>query len=276
MSNRVVKLLLLSALVLPMGDQLKAQEDVAVSAERLRSRMRPIVFVIGCPRPPTTHADLVAKWETMRSRFLDAGYPGEYLNVWSQPDPLCGSATIASEALGDFIREIRRKFRKQVDLVTHSQGALKARWYIKENYGLHIRKVVFLAPGHHGTEFAQIVLGVPSPTYDGGKELFPPYACEGQSLNDVQFKLNGCLTATGRTVYRDETPFGRRIDYLNIYIDNDQVIIPMEAACLNQAHQNDCSDPVNVPVTMGGVDPHDQILQDEGVFSLILLHLLHR
>jgi len=84
----------------------------------------------------------------------------------------------------------------------------------------------------------------------------------------VQFFLNGCLSEDGRTSDEDETPFdvdeGGHIRYLSVWNDQDDLVSPPQASCLNQAEQNDCSDPVNLRFSIAAMT---ELVPGSGIYS---------
>src|SRR4029079_11051428 len=83
-----------------------------------------------------------------------------------------------------------------------------------------------------------------------------------------QFYVNGCLTADGKSVDEDETPFGvedgGHIRYLAIWNDLDDLVSPPEGSCLNSKFQGDCSDPVNLGFTVTAMT---ELIPDSGTYS---------
>jgi triacylglycerol lipase len=223
----------------------------------------PIVFVHGFGFSP---------FGTMVDRFRAAGYPDSYLRLISFSEPFGSNLKNVLE-IEAFVETVRRETgAERVDMIVHSMGGLSSRLYLKNRAGwLYVRDYVALAGANHGTGVANLA---PS---DGAREMRPAYACWGETLNDVQPELNGCLTDDGRTVDADETPYGIEdggpISYLSISSEQDEIIIPSESSCLNQSFKNDCSDPVNVRVSWLG---HGTILGDQHVFDLAIEHLRKR
>jgi hypothetical protein len=139
-------------------------------------------------------------------------------------------------------------------------------YFFKEGTG-DVRDFVSVGGVHHGTEgglfaelganFWQEQFGGP-PWFEGIHELNPSYACAGQSYGaagghgfptlDIQLTVNGCLTPTGRTTFKDETPGSVR--YVSVWNTIDDIIIPQQSACLDMKKQNDCSSPINKSVTV--------------------------
>ena len=238
----------------PTGDV--STEDIGVGGG-----IDPIVFVPPCPPPGMDYAAVSTAFNPLIQMFLDRGYPAAYLNNWV-PNvglPVCYGTYDLAAGLSDYVDQVLAATnRPRVDIIGASGGPLTARLYISAMGGnKYVRDFVSVAGPNHGTEFGinggplQDAFGAPS--YEQLKETSPPYACEGETYfgqsDDVQFALNGCLTPTGRTVNRDETPNGG-VDYLSIRNTLDDQIFPNESACLNQKFQNDCSDSkVNVAIT---------------------------
>ena len=236
-------------------------DETSVEDFDLRTPRNPIVFVPPCPPPGVDYAVVSTAFNPLIEMFRDRGYPESYLNNWipNVGPPVCYGTYDRAAGLSDYIDDVLDATgKRRVDIIGASGGPLTARLYIRAFGGRrHVRDFVSVAGPNHGTEFGinggplQDMFGAPS--YEQLKETYPPYACEGETYfgesDDVQFALNGCLTPTGRTVRRNETP-GKKVKYLSIRNTLDDQIFPNESACLNQKFQNDCSDDkVNVTVT---------------------------
>jgi hypothetical protein len=274
---------LLAALVLvSTGAACAVEEEVADLEEIETFPLRvPIVLVPGCAPPPLTNAQGAAVMNSFRDFFLAKGYPASYVNVFVLPGATCHSIVDWGAELGAFVNQVRAATgRYRVDIVAHSMGPMGARWFVQNGGRWVVRNFVQLSGANHGSHIglqlgmAQDVFGFPS--YQAAKEMYPPYACQGESTTaDVQFNLNGCLTPTGRTVWRDETPYalfsGEQlgfIRYLNIWNPLDEIIQPPTSSCLNQDFVDDCSDPVNEEWVVEAAPPiiaHQKILSDVGV-----------
>ena len=190
----------------------------------------------------------------MVEHFKTRGHPDSHLRRFVASGPPCDSTVTQARELGAFVDSVRAATgARTVDVVAHSMGALTTRLFL-QNAGDRVDGFVSIGGANHGSGVAhagvewQARFGAPA--YEGAKEMAPPYACEGETLQaaDVQFQLNGCLTAGGRTVAVDETP--RRVRYLSIWNELDEIVDPPQSACLNQRFQGDCGDSVNVSVTV--------------------------
>ena len=220
----------------------------------------PIVFVAPCPPPGTDYPTIAGVYGPFIDFLRTQGYPESYLNNWvpSTGSPVCYSTFTLAAALDPFVDQVLAATGKsKVDIVAASGGALTGRLWLNDasNHD-KVQDFVSVNGVNHGSVFTeiggelQIALGAPN--YEQMKELFPPYACEGETFfgqsQDLQLAVNGCLTASGRTVARDETPGSA--NYLAIRNTLDEQVIPGEAACLDQGFQNDCSGSVNVAVSV--------------------------
>lgn len=222
----------------------------------------PVVFV---------HGFMLSPFGTMVDRFKEAGYPEEMLWRIDYSDPYGSNLANVGE-LRAFVAEVlNRTGAARVDLVVHSMGGLSSRLYLHAGGDAFVRDYVGIAGAFHGTDVAYLTWS------DGAKEMRPPYACQGGSLNDVQFRLNGCLTSQGRTYFVDETPFGVEeggpVSYLSISSEQDEFILPTHSSCLNQRWRGDCADAVNVRLNLLG---HATILTDRGVYERTVAHLRAR
>ena len=216
----------------------------------------PIIFVHGCSPAEFDDAHSATFFNAMKDHFRALGYPESHLVSFINSGPRCDSNDAFAVQLSDLVQDtLDATGSERVDIVSHSMGALSARNYIAQ-YGGHsyVRDFVSVAGGNHGGIGAaqalvnQLQFGAPA--YEGMKEMFPPYACNGGSLGaaNVQFELNGCLNLLGRSVFRDETPFEPEVAYKAVWNSLDEIAAPGQVGCLNSARQLDCASPVNVQV----------------------------
>lgn len=233
--------------------------DPSLDQAEYAGGLDPVVFVHACPRPPNTEAAATQFFGPMKTFLSGKGYPSAYLNQFLHVGPVCESAIDQAAQLADFVDSVRAATgAPRVDVVAHSFGAFVTRLYLAQGGNRYVRDFVAIGGPNHGTFAAaqgltwQDLYGYPA--YEGVQEMYPPYACAGQTYMgsaDVQAVMNGCLTPTGRTVWVDETPNGG-VDYLSIRNTLGQEVQPLESACLNQRYQNDCSDTdVNKVVSVG-------------------------
>jgi pimeloyl-ACP methyl ester carboxylesterase len=232
----------------------------------------PLVFAHGCPPPPLTSAEDsgIFSGDTQNAPgivdfFAERGYPDSHLNRFLYDGPVCPPNREYAAQLGDYVAGvIAATGSERVDILGFSMGAVATRIYIKDGGADFVSHFVSMAGASHGSVLAGMVGEAGRedsdfPCYEGALEASPEYACDGDSpaMEDIQAYLNGCLTEDGRTVDEDETPFdideGGHIKYLSIWNEKDDLVIPQEAACLNQSFQNDCSDPVNHMVSVEAV-----------------------
>ncbi|HVC94350.1 MAG TPA: alpha/beta fold hydrolase [Pirellulales bacterium] len=91
-------------------------------------------------------------WVDLQPRLQAAGRQVAYFNY-----PNDQSIAQSGELLADALRTLRREHTGlRVDLVTHSMGALVARWFVEgPDYVDGVRRMVLLAPPNHGTTFAR-------------------------------------------------------------------------------------------------------------------------
>ena len=264
-------------------------DDPELIAIESRSSRVPIIFVHGCTPPDATDDVAVLLWEPMAQYFLSQGYPENYLVRFLNRSAQCTSNVSFAIQLAVLVARVKAQTHSsRVDIIAHSMGSLAIRLYIRFGGAHNIRNFVGIAGANHGTDGGifrpealkwQDMFGG-YPWFEGVHEMVPPYACRGQTYQhsaDIQFIVNGCLTPTGRSVFTDETP--GNINYLSIRNTEDEVVVPVESACLNQRFQNDCSDTnVNAAVTVPAgecfYDPssfcpaHVTALWDPGVVNM--------
>ena len=263
------------------GDQSGGSYD----SESLNAgRRNPVIIVHGCPPPPEeANSDELILTVPLVDHLVANGYRANRVFQWASAGALCGSTIAQAGELALFARDVRvATGSRQVDIVAHSMGALTARAYAKVAPS-RVDKLVTVAGANHGSAIAgagvelQAIFGAPS--YEGMKEMFPPYACQGETVDaaDVQFALNGCLTPIGRSTFRDETPGS--VEYLSIVNALDEIIQPFDSACLDQRFLGDCTGWVNeiVAVPAGACwwadEPcpgHGRVLWDPGVMDQVL------
>ena len=247
------------------------------------SCMEPVIWVHGCPPPEIDAATASHFADVQKQVFLEAGYPAEYLHSFVFEGAKCDSNIEYAAQLSDMVFDVLDQTgAARVNIVAHSMGALASRVYIAAGGYRYVRDFVSIGGGNHGSEVAgqgaawQEMFGWPN--FEGAKEMFPPYACWGESSNgeswDAQYWVNGCLAPWGRWEWADETPADDQVDYLSIWNTVDEFVVPQEAACLNQSFANDCSSSVNQAVTVPpgpgpcgpmGCPAHVTIMWDPGV-----------
>jgi len=263
--------------------------DVTVSSSFNPRTGLPVIFVHGCTTPDATDAQAVTLWDNMKSSFATRGYPSNYLVTFLNQEEQCTSNARMAAQLSTLIDQtLAATGKKQVNIVAHSMGGLFTRYYFATQGTSKVAALVTLGGAHHGTaplaidpleamQWQDAFGGYP--WFEGVQEMYPPYACAGQTWQgsqDVQFAVNGCLTPTGRKVKRDETPGSVR--YLSIRNTMDEIVDPVPASCLNQNRQNDCSDStvndvVTVPPGPGpsicamGCPAHLTMLFNDGVIQ---------
>jgi pimeloyl-ACP methyl ester carboxylesterase len=252
--------------------EMTEEDEVDIESEQLESgggfSGDPVIFVHGCTPPGFTDEESAHDFDDMVAYFAARGYPADHLVLFQNMEEQCTSIVRYAAQLHQLINDtLAATGKNKVDLVGHSMGAVAVRAYFEKKGTSKVRDFVSLGGVQHGTEGGLFVeldalhwqnaFGG-YPWFEGIHELFPPYACAGESWGasggdgfptlDVQVKLNGCLTPTGRTIFQDETPGNVR--YVSVRNTLDEIVVPVEVACLNMQHQNDCSSPINKVVTV--------------------------
>ena len=189
-------------------------------------RQSPVLFVHGWNSNG-------AIWGTMMERFVADGYPAVELFSWTYDTSR--SNAITAQALGAKVDEILAATgASKVDIITHSMGALSARYYIRNlGGGSKVDEFVSLGGPNHGTNTA--------------------FLCSQASC--VEMRPNSSfLTTLNR---KDETP-GKVIRYATWWSACDQVINPQRSTILSGATntQTACLD-------------HSSLYQDAGVYSMV-------
>jgi len=207
----------------------------------------------------------------MRRRFKSEGYPDDRLFAITFTDSSGTNVVNARDELPPFVADVlARTGADKVDIVAHSNGGMATRlWILQHGGGALVRDYVSLSGTHHGTQMACIGgwMG------EAAREQCPPYAGQAESVNGVQWALNGDPDV--RDV--DETPFGVEdgggIYWNALWTDSDLIDVPPHTCCLNQAWRGDCSSPVNIRFSGVG---HIEMASDPNVFAvtreLVRLH----
>lgn len=148
-------------------------------------------------------------YATLATRLRDDGYR---VQVFDLPDFGIGDIRTSAQRLATKVEQVRAQFGvEHVDLIGHSQGALAARWYIKELGGhAHVDSMISLAAPHHGSieaNIASFLLGLGT--------CFGSLACQQMSIgSDFLAALNDGDDTIGD------------VDYTNFVTVLDQLVIP--------------------------------------------------
>jgi len=220
----------------------------------------PVIFIHG-------HGCGVKYWDTFIKYLIRSGYPENYL-MKIQLKPNDGSNIEAAEkqiapAVEHFLDSINNKLRdsynnvglkRKVDIISHSMGALSARWYAAKIRPERVRIWISLAGANHGTSAS---CGYEDP---GSDDMCPAFA---KSLKEsyVQFQLNGMPNFPDI----DETPYGigkdkvgvksfppgnlRKILYITVRIKADEIIMPETSALLDGCGGINLKVPDNINAT---------------------------
>jgi len=274
------------------GCAVEGDEDASLDELEVVGGIDPVVWIHGCNPPFVTPEQTSHFTDPQRAFFASKGYPENYLFRFVAQGPWCNSAIDNAEQISDFVDMVLAQTgRPRVDMVAHSING--ARLYLLQGGNRKVRDFVSIAGANHGAETAIQALGLRAafgyPFYEGLKEMYPTYACQGQTLGgaaDIQAATNGCLTPTGRTVNMDETINGG-VDYLTIRTPYDEQAVPAHTTCLNQDFIGDCSDtdvnkevqalpdptgPCPIP---GGCPAHVAMLYNPTVMQMVYNHLSH-
>jgi pimeloyl-ACP methyl ester carboxylesterase len=255
----------------------------------------PVFFVHG-------HKCSAKDWNRMISYLVRSGYPRQYLKA-IQLHPNDGANIEAAEkqiapAIEEFLGTINEYLKKEhpeiplktkVDLISHSMGALSARWYTVKVRPDRVRVWLSLVGVNHGTDALCGASG------RGGAEMCPAYA-KSREESFIQYELNGAPVADV-----DETPYGigkdspgvdrvapdenRRILYVTVRVASDIFIKPGDSATLDGAGDIDIlipeklqaqqTSPGNILVT-APLD-HDGLLKNNDLLKLVknILDIIH-
>ena len=248
----------------------------------------PVFFVHG-------HNCKATNWEPMISYLTKSGYPRKFLKA-IQLSPNVGSNIKAAEkqiapAIEKFLESINEEIKDnhsgmqlktKVDLISHSMGALSARWYAAKVQPDRVRVWISLVGANHGTDPLCGASG------QGADDMCPAFA-KNKEESLIQYELNG----EPHVADIDETPFGigkdsagvnsvisdksRRILYVTVRVASDPWIKPGTSAFLDGAggikiiipeklRARETS-PGNVLVT-NRLD-HDGLLKERSIFLFV-------
>ncbi len=240
-------------------------------------------------------------WKPIISFLMKAGYPKKYLRA-IQLRPNNGSNIVASEKqlapeIEDFLKSINEFVQKKrlnvssktkVHLISHSMGALSARWFAAKVRPDRVRLWISLGGASHGSN---VLCGYAG---QGADDLCPAFAKNGkESL--VQYQLNGRPYAPDI----DETPYGigkdslgvrsippdqpRSILYVSIRTSPDKWIKPEDSPILDGA--GGLSIPIPKDVKAEETSPgnilmtnrvgHDAMIADRNTLRLVEIILGH-
>ncbi|WP_438817281.1 esterase/lipase family protein [Streptomyces actuosus] len=187
----------------------------------------PVIFVHGLSSSAGT-------WDTWVSKFKSDGYSSSELYTWSYSWSQSNKTTAAQ--LATKVQQVLAQTgAAKVDLVTHSMGALSARYYLKNLGGTaYVDDFVSTAGVNHGTDVSALCAWL----YTSCKEM-----TSGSSF----------LTALNSG---DETP--GNVDYAAYWSNCDAAINPDSSAKLAGA--------TNVLV---GCISHTHMNEDSGVYSQV-------
>ncbi len=252
----------------------------------------PVFFVHGHGMGPESFHSII-------SHLAASGYPRPYLRaIRLVPDK--GSNIRAAEeqiapAIEAYLAEINDMLKRKaghipkknkVDLVSHSMGALSARWYAARIRPERVRTWVSLGGANHGTNVLCLFFD------EGAADMCPAYA-RSEKQSRIQFLLNG--DPQKRDV--DETPYGlgrdsatvktmppdstRSILYVSIRTTPDIWMKPEDSPVLDGAGGVDGLVPTGLRaeetspgnILMKNRIGHDEMLNDPEVARLIA-HIL--
>jgi pimeloyl-ACP methyl ester carboxylesterase len=267
---------------------LTAASQQVSSAEILPDFSRtPVVFVHGHGMGP-------GDWDDMIRRLVALGYPREYLHAVEIRPSVMGNVAAAENVIDPAVTRLLDVARdaasdagyvdmnlQNVDIVSHSMGAVSSRWYAAKIRPDRVRVWISIGGANRGTDRLCAF------SDEGAADLCPAYATDPSS-NSVQLSLNGLPDDPS-----DETPWGtgpdpeivdrvphdaiRRISYFTIRIDPDAWIRPASSATLRGAGDETCSAPEIASVEMTGCGnfliltgtSHDDMPKDEAIIALV-------
>lgn len=172
-------------------------------------------------------------WKNMAAylsgKNLDA-VPGTY-----NPPPPDSWIQVMAATLGDDIENLLTEYREQgikierVDIVCHSMGGLISRWYIDNNLGEGVRKLVMLATPNHGVDDWHRVTRVIASGWSGS-HLFSGAQLNADSnffaeLNTYEVEMNHLIPSVEYANIIGRASCGRFCP--------DDAVVPIASAHLN-------------------------------------------
>jgi triacylglycerol esterase/lipase EstA (alpha/beta hydrolase family) len=207
------------------------------------SRHEPVLLVHG------TGLDAAQSWSWNYAKALPAaGYDVCSVDL---PGFAMGDIQTSATYVRDAVERIAVRSGRKVDVITHSQGGMEARWAIRwfPRVRHDVDDLVMLASPNHGIVAA-----------DACAALGSCWPAVWQMASDSRF-----LAALNRG---DETP--GKVSYTNVYSRTDELVepsstVPMRGAT-NVAIQDICLRPVH----------HAGLLTDSVAWALVIDALTHR
>jgi len=255
----------------------------------------PVLFIHG-------HGMASTGWSSLIRYLNESGYPNQFLKA-IQLTPNDGPNVDAAEKqIAPFVEELLEEVNRylafhepqlapktKVDIVSHSMGAVSARWYAAKIRPDRVRTWISLAGANHGSNALCAYVG----RDNGGAEDLCPAFARSEEESPVQFILNGLP----RKPDIDETPYGlgrdspgvqsipadrdKAIFYVTVRTINDEWIIPDESAILDGAGGKTIAIPLDIPaiedppgnIQMKHKVRHDPMLKDTKTMQLLRIIL---
>lgn len=171
-----------------------------------------------------TFANMAANFSVLAPALASNGYCVYALNYGDNIGPAYGLSDIRGSAreLESFVDDVRAYTgSEKVSIVGHSQGAVTARYYIKELGGAsEVEDLIGIAPSNHGTEVQRRL--VPSTDYaiEAGEYGICESCVQQGAGSDFLTDLNS----------GDETP--GEVDYTVVATRTDQTVLPYTSGFL--------------------------------------------
>lgn len=177
----------------------------------------PVVFVHGY----LGHAE---DWDEMIAALEASGWSGDELFAIQFGDTNDSILDLASLELAPFVQQVLQSTgASRVDMVGHSLGGMVARTYVsKYGGGDTVRDLVFICAPLHGNNSACLTTSFGA----SSRQLCPAYAGQADSVDSVQWDLNGDPDSADI----DETPFGTDqgggVSWSAIVYSADTIVMP--------------------------------------------------
>jgi len=251
----------------------------------------PVLFIHG-------HGMASRSWNPLIDYLRKSGYPIQFLRA-IQLVPNDGPNIDAAEnQIAPFVEEFLCDVNKylasaqpgapaktKIDIVSHSMGALSARWYVAKLRPDRVRTWISLAGANHGSNALCAYVGRDR---GGADDLCPAFA-QTEKESSIQFILNGKPFISDV----DETPYGlgqdslgvqsipaddqRSIFYITLRTVKDEWIIPDESAILDGAGGKSFVIPPDIPaveyppgnIRLESKVRHDAMLKDGQTLRLV-------
>jgi len=233
--------------------------EASSTLKNKHENLTPILFVHG-------HGLYAEDWDYLIKYFVEHSYPREYLHALSIKPNTQQNITAAQDDIRPAVdRLLKATGSRKVNIVSHSMGAVSARWYASKIAPEKVNGWLSIAGSNHGTN------ALCAYNDEAAKEMCPAFS-NNAIKNGIQVKLNGNVR-----VSVDETPYGfgrdrkgvnritpdenRGIHYSTLRIAVDEWIRPSNSAILDGT--TSVSDKYKLPSYLVETSPGNYLFDDK-------------